>query len=103
LQRGEADKAAEAFTKALKWDPNFIQAQASLAAAKYMLGELDESIALSEKVVAKEPAFGPAYNNLAIAWLEKGDGKKALEYAKLAAANGFDVTDDFWAELEKYK
>ena len=68
-----------------------------------MLGNLDESIALSERALKQAPGFGPAYNNLALAWLEKGDGKKALEYANLAASNGFDVPEEFWKELEPYK
>ena len=103
LQRGEADKAVEVFTKAVKWDPNFVQALTSLAAAHYMLGNVDESIALSERAIKQAPGFGPAYNNLALAWLEKGEGKKALEYANLAVANGFEVSEEFWKELEPYK
>ena len=68
-----------------------------------MRGNLDESIALSERAIKQEPGFGPAYNNLALAWLEKGDGKKSLEYATLAQANGFEVDPKFLAELEAYK
>ena len=37
LQRGEPDKAIKALTKALKWDPNFVQARNALATAYYML------------------------------------------------------------------
>ena len=103
LQRGEAQEAVTALKKALKWDPKFIQALATLGSAYHMLGDLEQSIAVSEKAVSLEPNFGPAHNNLALAWLEQGDGKKALEYANLAAANGFEVSEEFWKELEPYK
>jgi len=102
LQRGDAEKAVQSLTKAVKWDPNFVQGITSLAAAHYMLGSLDASISLSARALKLQPGFGPAYNNLALAWLEKGDGKKALEYARLAMANGFEVPEEFLQELEPY-
>ncbi len=99
LQRGETDKAIAALKKALKWDKDFIQAKATLGAALYMAGQIDASIALSNEVIDKHPAFGPAWNNLSLAWLEKGDRDKAKEFALKAVEFGYEVEDSYLKEL----
>ena len=77
----------------------FIQARATLGVALYMQGDLDGCLRESNTVLAKEPGFGPAWNNLALVWADKGDKAKAVECARKALDCGFDVDPKFLAEL----
>lgn len=99
LQRGEVDKAIKALKKALGWDPNFLQAKATLGSACFMSGEYTEAERLSAEVVASQPAFGPAWNNLALAQFELNKVEKARESANRALECGYDVEKGFLREL----
>lgn len=46
LQRRDPDKALAHLSKALKWDPKFIQARNELATAHFMKGDYQESESL---------------------------------------------------------
>ena len=67
LQRGEPDKAITALKKALKWDPDFVQAKNALTTAYYMQGDFEACEKLCKEILEKEPAFAPAWNNMALA------------------------------------
>ena len=99
LQRGEPDKAIAALNKALKWDPDFLQARNALATAHYMKAEWDVCEKLCKEIIAKEPAFAPAWNNLALAQFEQGNYAAARESVKEAQRLGFDVPEGFLEEL----
>jgi Tfp pilus assembly protein PilF len=99
MQKGEPGKAIPALTKALKWDPEFIQAQTTLASAYLMQGDAERSTALSEKAIAMEPSFAPAHNNLALALLEMGEKERAKKYALLALEYGFEMDQAAREEL----
>lgn len=99
LQRGDVEKAKISINKALKWDPNFVQARATLASALFMEGNYDGSIEESMKVIQKEPAFGPAWNNLALAYFEKEEYAKATHAVAEAKKSGYDVPQGFLDEL----
>ena len=64
---GDIKKAKSALTKALEWDPEFLQARTTLASAYFMEGKYDACIEESNTVIKAQPAFGPAWNNLALA------------------------------------
>ena len=68
---------------------------------RYLLHErqYDESIKISEKAIEKQPGFAPAWNNLSLAWFEKGDYDKAAEYADKAIEFGFDVRPEYLEEI----
>ncbi|MBW1770827.1 MAG: tetratricopeptide repeat protein, partial [Deltaproteobacteria bacterium] len=74
-----------------------------LASAYFMLGRLDESIAAAKKALELEPTFAVAHNNLALAYLEKGAFKEAVEHCDQALAHGFDVAPEFLKELEPHR
>ena len=103
LQRGEAEEALKCAKKALKWDENFVQAQATMASALYMMGELDESEKVSMKAIAMYPGFAPAYNNLALVALERGDFDAAIENVDKAVELGFEVDPRFLEELAPHR
>jgi tetratricopeptide (TPR) repeat protein len=57
LQRGDAEKASEALTKAVKWDPNFVQAITSLAAAKYIWARWTKALPCPSAYLNCNPAL----------------------------------------------
>lgn len=103
LQRGEPAKAISALKKAVKWDPNFIQALNALATAHFMEGDYDASIEVCDTVLRKEPGFGPAWNNLALALFEKGEFSRAVEAVDKALECGFEVRREFLEELAPHR
>ena len=100
LQRGEPDKAITALNKALKWDPNFVQAKNALATAHYMKGDYAACEKICKEVIKTEPGFAPAWNNLALAQFEMEQFADAAESAKKAQALGFEVSEGFLEELK---
>lgn len=100
LQLGDIRKAKTALNKALKWDSSFLQARTTLASAYFMEEDYDASIAECNKVISQEPAFGPAWNNLALAYFEKGEFQKANEAVIKAQESGYEVPAPFVAEVK---
>ena len=103
LQRGDHVKAMTALKKALKWDPNFVQAHNALATAYFMEGDYDSCIASCNEVVRREPGFAPAWNNMALALFEKGEFARAVEAADKAVEGGFEVRPEFLEELAPHR
>ena len=96
LQRGEPDKAITALKKALKWDPDFVQAKNALTTAYYMQGDFEACEKLCKEILDKEPAFAPAWNNMALAQFDLGKYAEARQSAEL----GFEVPEGFLEELK---
>ena len=100
LQRGEPDKAITALKKALKWDPDFVQAKNALTTAYYMQGDFEACEKLCKEILEKEPAFAPAWNNMALAQFDLGKYAEARQSAAKAAELGFEVPEGFLEELK---
>ena len=100
LQRGEPDKAITALKKALKWDPDFVQAKNALTTAYYMQGDFEACEKLCKEILDKEPAFAPAWNNMALAQFDLGKYAEARQSAAKAAELGFEVPEGFLEELK---
>jgi Flp pilus assembly protein TadD len=66
-----------------------------------MKGDLDKSIEASLKAIELEPKFGVAHNNLAIAYLEKGETVLAAQHLGKAEALGYEVAPQIKAAIEK--
>ena len=66
MQLGDNDKAHKALKKALKLDPDFAQAQATMSSLFIAMGDYEEADKLLKKILDKENHFGPAWNNKAI-------------------------------------
>lgn len=103
IQRGETAKAITALKKALKWDPNFIQAHNALATAYFMDGDFDACVESCNEVLRRESNFAPAWNNLALALYEKGEFARAVEAADNALKGGFEVRPEFLADLAPHR
>ena len=99
LQRGEPDKAITALKKALKWDPDFVQAKNALTTAYYMQGDFEACEKLCKEILDKEPGFAPAWNNMALAQFDLGKYAEARQSADKAAELGFEVPEGFLEEL----
>jgi len=78
----EIEQAILYFDKAIVCDPTFASAYNGRAGAKKILGRIDEAISDWEKAVALEPGYDLAVYNLAVAYLEKGDKARALEFCQ---------------------
>lgn len=111
IQRGDPDKAITALRKALKWDPEFVQARNAMATAHFMRArrtedaeerqaDLEEGERQCRSLIEAHPAFAPAWNNLALILFEMGRGAEAREAVTRAAEGGFPVEEGFLAELE---
>ena len=100
LQMGDVKKAKTALNKALKWDPTFLQARTTLASAYFMEENYDACVEESKKVIEQESAFGPAWNNLALAYFEKGEYQQAQDAVKSAQDCGYEVPAPFVEELK---
>ena len=101
MQLGEPEKAVAALKKALKWDPDFVQALATLSSARLALGDVEGSIDAARRAVEKQPAFAPAWNNLSLACFEQGDFEEARACANKAVELGFDVRPEYLEDLDR--
>lgn len=101
LQMGNIKKAKTALMKALSWDPEFLQARTTLASAYFMESNYDACIEESNNVIRTQPAFGPAWNNIALAYFEKGDFQKADDAINQAAKCGYEVHPDFVKQVKE--
>lgn len=99
LQLGDSDKAIPALQKAIKYDPGFVQALATLGSAHFSRGEMEEAVTALTKAVELQPMFGPAWNNLALCSAELGNWTRAAECAKKAQESGYEVPQAFLDEI----
>jgi tetratricopeptide (TPR) repeat protein len=89
LQKGNIDEAIKALEKATTFNFRYVQA--------------DESIEANLKALKLHPDFAPAHHNLAIAYLEKGEAKEAIEHCEKAVALGYEVPPEILKEVEELK
>jgi Flp pilus assembly protein TadD len=68
-----------------------------------MKGLVDECIETNLKVLELEPNFAIAHNNLAIAYLERGETEKAEKHCKKAVELGYEVAPEILKEIETNK
>ena len=68
-----------------------------------MKGRIDDSIEANLKALKLHPDFAPAHNNLAIAYLEKGEAQAAIEHCERAKELGYDVPPELSKEIEQLK
>ncbi len=67
-----------------------------------MKGMVDQAIE-AYKALKLAPDFAPAHNNLAIAYLEKGDFELAGRHCEQAAELGYDVAPEIRREIEEHR
>ena len=89
------------FEKAIAADPALASVYNGQAGALRILDRRDEAIASWEKAVELDPNFDMAIFNLAVAYLEKGNKAKALEYCqKYLLVRGNNITLEERREID---
>jgi tetratricopeptide (TPR) repeat protein len=83
---GNYRKAAEAFRKALKIEPENIEVLGRLASVLLNLKEVDQAKQLLEKAAARDPKNADIQYKLGIAMLEKGEYPAAIDHCNNALA-----------------
>ncbi len=81
----------------------FVQALTTLANAYLMKGRIDDSIETNLKVLKLQPEFAPAHNNLAIAYLEKGEYALAVTHCDKAVELGYAVAPKILSEIAHHR
>ncbi|MCP3901964.1 MAG: tetratricopeptide repeat protein, partial [Desulfobacteraceae bacterium] len=74
------DEAIKMLRKAIVHNSQFVQAFTTLGTAYFMKGVVNEAIEANKEAIKIEPNFPIAHNNLAVAYLELKDYKKAIEH-----------------------
>jgi Flp pilus assembly protein TadD len=88
------------FEKAIAADPTLASVYNGLAGALRILDRRDDAIVNWEKAVELDPNFDMPIFNLAVAYLEKGNKAKALEYCeKYLLVRGKNITLDERREI----
>jgi len=75
---GQSANARNAYRHALDLDPRNAPALTNLGYMELRAGHLNEAVKLCADAVAAAPAFEPARNNLALAYVSRGDYQSAL-------------------------
>lgn len=103
LQQGRPDEALKALTKALQWNPRLVQARNGLAIAHYMQGDYKASEDDCRALLADEPEFGPAWQNLSLALFQQERFPEAVQACDRAVTLGCEVPERFLADLEPHR
>ena len=99
----KVDKAIKNLKKAIIHNKNFIQAYTTLGTAYFMKGLFEEGIKANLQALSVEPKFPIAHNNLAVAYLELKDYKRAIEHCDIAVDLGFEVIPALINELVPHR
>ncbi|MCG8552785.1 MAG: tetratricopeptide repeat protein [Desulfobacterales bacterium] len=99
----KVDKAVKNLKKAIIHNKNFIQAYTTLGTAYFMKGLVEEGLKANLEAVSIEPKFPVAHNNLAVAYLELKDYKRAIEHCDIAMDLGFEVNPAMLDELAPHR
>lgn len=78
-QRGELERAAEAYRRAIEIEPRFAEAHANLGAVLARLGRYEEAVASDERALAIDPKLTAARLNLGLAHYRAGKLTAALD------------------------
>jgi tetratricopeptide (TPR) repeat protein len=74
---GMFEESVEAMLRALDINPNMSDAANWLANSYNSLSRREEAIAIYERIVARDPVYGPAFGNLTQGYMRTGDVDKA--------------------------
>jgi tetratricopeptide (TPR) repeat protein len=83
-RRGDFERAAEEFKKAIAMKPNYADAYHNLANVYQGMGRIDEAIENYKKALQYNPRLWQSYNNLGAIYFNRGDAVLAEESFKKA-------------------
>jgi tetratricopeptide (TPR) repeat protein len=85
-QRGELERAAEAYRQAIEVEPRYAEAHANLGAVLARLGQYDQAVLCYERALLINPQLNAARLNLGLAHYRAGALAAAVETFKAAYA-----------------
>ena len=94
-EKGDNEKAIEAFREARKVAPKDVTLIQNEAVLQYKLGNIDEYVRLINVAIALEPENAVLYCNLGVISNELGDREKAMEYYNKAIEIKSDYKDAY--------
>jgi len=104
LARNDLPRAEEMLTKALEFNPDYVQARSALGVVYARQGRLSEALAENLKVIAAVPNDYISRRNLTYLYLQMGQTREALNQAWAARALAPDserqAMDDLLLEVE---
>jgi tetratricopeptide (TPR) repeat protein len=80
FNKGEKDKATEAFARAIDFQPTNAKAYYNMGVIYYKFDRLDEALAAFQKSMELEPDYSSAFYQAGLVSVKKGDLKGALQY-----------------------
>jgi lipoprotein NlpI len=92
--QGLAEKAIEEYQKALKLNPNYIEAYMNIGAIYIDKKNYDQAIQQFKKVIELNYYYGKAHYNLGMVYLYKGEKEKAQEELKILKSMGSGLADN---------
>ena len=98
--KGDADKALEYYTNAVKHDPKLITAWINMTSVHLLLRNDDKALVAAHEAVKLEPDFPMAQNNLAVAYYYNGDFQAARKHVEKAMELGYKVDQRFLEALK---
>ncbi|MDH4136208.1 MAG: tetratricopeptide repeat protein, partial [Anaerolineae bacterium] len=105
LQKGDLDRAAEAYSQALALDPNIVQAHSSLGYIYAQQGRFPEAVEENLAVLRLAPNDYATHKNLSILYQQLGRVDEALAEARvalgLAPENEKAAVEAFIAQLQQ--
>ena len=66
-------------------------------------GRVEDSIEANLKAIKLHADFAPAHNNLAIAYLEKGEYELAVQHGDKAVKLGYEVAPEILKEIDGHR
>jgi tetratricopeptide (TPR) repeat protein len=85
-QRGDLERAAEAYRRAIEFDPQYAEAHANLGAVLARLDQYDEAVVCYERALRINPQLNAARLNLGLAHYRAGALAAAVEAFRAAHA-----------------
>lgn len=105
MQAGEFELALDAYTRAAAEQGLNVDTLSALGSANLMLGRLGQAERLMRRAVEEDPEFVPAWNNLGVILMERGNVAEAAEVFRRAFAtdngNSDQIRDNLRLALAK--
>ena len=101
MAAGEFDLALRAYTRAAAQQGLNVDTLSALGSANLRLGRLGQAEKLLRRAVAEDPDFPPAWNNLGVILMEKGEYPEAAQVFRRAFATDNGNSDAIRDNLRK--
>lgn len=101
MEAGQHELALRAYSRAVLEDGLTPDTLAALGSANLGLGRLGQAESLLRRAVEADDGFSPAWNNLGVVLMSKGEVSEATEAFRRAFATSSGESDEIRANLER--